>query len=100
MGQFVLKFMCRDGTQAQLLFQVADINKPLASVSHLTDIGYCVVFNKIGGRDVSYLLHKETGQYIKMRREKGVYVIDAFMNDLISPAKPAEDAASGFSRRG
>ena len=54
MGQCMLKIICIDGTKAQLQFQVADINKPLASVSHLTDCGYCVVFNKINGRDVSY----------------------------------------------
>ena len=53
--------------------------------ANLTDLGYCVVFDRHNGKDVSYLLHKETIQFLKMKREKGVFVIDAYLHDIIAP---------------
>ena len=90
LGEFMLKFITSDGTSASIMFQVANINKPLASVAHLTDLGYCVVFNRHNGKDVSYLLHKETNQFLKMKREKGVFVIDAYLHDIIAPEAESE----------
>ena len=49
---------------------------------------------------ISYLLHKDTGQYINMRRDKGVYLIDAFMNQDIGPNNKNEVKTEGFSRQG
>ena len=77
--------MCKDGTQSGIKFQVADINKPLASVSHLTDEGYRVVFDKHNGKDISFIQHKATGQIIKLQRERGVYLIDAVLLDDTQP---------------
>ena len=90
LGQFLLRFVTRDGHEGGLLFQVAAVNKALASVSHLTDIGYCVVFNKHEGRDVSYLLHKESNTFWKLRRERGVFVLDAYLTQGIGPRNDAE----------
>ena len=100
LGEFLFKFVTPDGSEASIMFQLADINKPLASVAHLTDLGYCVVFNRHNGRDVSYLLHKATNQYLKMRRERGVFVIDAYLHELIAPRTEAEKIPSDFIRRG
>ena len=77
--------MSREGTIASILFQIAAINKPLVSVSKLVDEGYEVVFSE----KESYILHVQSGKKILMKRERGVFVIDAFAN-------PSED----FSRRG
>ena len=83
------------------MFQVASVNKPLASVSHLTDIGYCVVFNRHEGRDVSYVVHKETNAFWKLRRERGVFVIDAFLSASIGPRNDTEKIVdAGFARQG
>ena len=101
LGQFLLKFTTREGFEGGIIFQVASVNKPLASVSHLTDIGYCVVFNKHEGKDVSYLMHKETKQFWKLRRERGVFVIDAFLSENIAPRSDAEKIVdAGFARPG
>ena len=54
-------------------------------MSKLVDEGYEVVFSE----KESYILHVESGKKILMKRERGVFVIDAFAN-------PSED----FSRRG
>ena len=58
LGQFLLRFTTRDGHDGSLLFQLASVNQALASVSHLANIGFCVVFNKHEGKEVSYILHK------------------------------------------
>ena len=84
-GQSKLKFMSSEGIVASILFQIAAINKPLVSVSKLIDEGHDVVF-KLSG---SYILHKESGKKIMLKRERGVFIIDAY-------ASPTED----FSRRG
>ena len=101
LGQFLLKFTTREGSEGGLVFQVASVNKPLASVSHLTDIGYCIVFNRHQGRDVSYLLHKDTNTFWKLRRDRGVFVMDAFLSESIGPRNDAEKIIdAGFARQG
>ena len=84
-GQSRLKFMSSEGTVASILFQIAAINKPLVSVSKLIDEGHEVIFRQAE----SFILHKESGKNILLKRERGVFIIDAF-------ASPTED----FSRRG
>ena len=73
------------GTWTELLFQIAAIDKPLVSVSKLNEAGYKVVFDD----NNSYIMHKKTKKAIKMKKAKGVFVVDAYV-----PKKP--DA--GFSR--
>ena len=85
LGQSRLRFMSAEGTIASILFQIAAINKPLVSVSKLVDEGYEVIFTNAE----SYILHRETGKKILMKRERGVFIIEAFAN-------PSDD----FSRRG
>ena len=70
-----------------LLFQLAAINKPLVSVSKLIEDGYQVIFDEAG----SYILNKKTKKVVRMRKQKGVFVIDCYVT------KPA-DANEDFSR--
>ena len=106
LGQFLLSFWTKDGVLAEIMFQVADINKPLCSVSHLTDMGYCVVFNRHNNRDVSYIMHKDTKQFWRMRRERGVFILDAYLTEGIDPRDETQKIVSpktssaGFSRQG
>ena len=44
----------------------------------MTDNEFCIVFNKHEGKDVSYVLHKPTRKLMKLRRERGVYILDAW----------------------
>ena len=104
LGEFLLSFVCKDGTRSGIKFQVADINKPLASVSHLTGEGYRVVFDKHNGKDIPFIQRKATGQIIKLQRDRGVHLIDVFLLDDMQPKSEEESAAAnpstGFSRRG
>ena len=79
------QFMTLDGTRTELLFQTAAINNPLVSVSKLNKAGYKVIFHD----NNSYIVHKKTKKVIKMKKEKGVFVINAFV-----PKEPE----GGFSR--
>ena len=75
LGQQLVRFMTLDGKWVELMFQIDAINKPLVSVSKLTEQGYKVVFDD----DESYIYHKKTKQIIKMRKDRGVYVVDAYV---------------------
>ena len=73
-GEQDVKFMSREGVRAQMTFQVGKVNKPLAAVSSLLDDGFRVVFDSDG----SYILHKATNELMKVSRERGVFVLDAY----------------------
>ena len=80
------------------MFQVAEVNKALGAVSHLVDMGYKVVFDKdmTTGHDLSVMINKKTGITLRFRRDRNVWVLDAYVN----VADDAEDKHSGFHRRG
>jgi hypothetical protein len=64
-GQKRVKFATHDGQVSAMTFQVADINKPLASVSKIC---------KKGHRD-----HKVSGKKTYLKEKNGVYVLDAWI---------------------
>ena len=88
-GEVDFTFETKDGQAHNWTFQVAEVNKVLASVSALVDANHRVTFEKDEktGIDMSFIVNKATGRTIKMRRERNVWTIDAFVND-----------DSGFSR--
>ena len=75
LGQQVVTFLTESGTWATWTFQVAAVNKPLVSVSKLVDDGYRVVFDD----EASYCWHKKSGRRIAIKRERGVFVVDAYV---------------------
>ena len=82
-GEADFKFKTRDGQSLSWLFQVAEVNKTLAAVSALVDSGHKVVFDRdeATGVDLSFITHKKSGNTVRMRRERNVWVIDAFVDD-------------------
>ena len=80
-GEADFPFETRDGTKHQWTFQIANVNKVLAAVSTMVDTGHRVVFDKDPdtGIDLSCIVHKETGRMIKMKRERNVWAIDAYV---------------------
>ena len=82
-GETDLSFVTSDGRDISWLFQVAEVNKVLASVSYLVDAGHRVVFDKDAktGVDVSVIVNKITGEEVKMRRDNNVWVIDAYIEE-------------------
>ena len=82
-GESDLKFDTTDGQNLNWTFQVAEVNKVLASVSYLVDNRHRVVFDKdeVTGHDISCIINKQTGEEVKMRRNNNVWVIDAFVDE-------------------
>ena len=74
-----------------MLFQVTDVGKPLASVSKILDKGNTVVFSR--GQGGSYLINDWTGYRIPLVEEKGTFVMDV---EFLEP----EVSTEGFSRQG
>ena len=86
-----LHFDTEDGQKMNWSFQIAEVNKVLASVSYLVDHNHRVVFDQDDdtGEDISFITNKVNGQAIKMRRDKNVWVVDAYIDD---------EAEQGFTR--
>ena len=79
--------------------QVAEVNKALGSISYLVDRGYRVVFDKdmASGRDLSMMQCKRNGVTSMFRRERNIWILDAY----VSQADGGEtNSGDGFSRRG
>ena len=55
----------------------------MASVSYLVDHNHRVVFNQDldTGEDISFITNKTNGESIKMRRDRNVWLIDAYIED-------------------
>ena len=47
----------------------------------MVDSGYRVIFDKCEktGKDLSFATHKASGESIRLRREKNVWIIDAYI---------------------
>ena len=91
-GEHDFEFMMSEGDEEMMTFQVAEVNKALGSISYLVDKGYKVVFDQdeATGKDVSYMLNKKTGKCVRFRRERNVWILDAYI--------PADEAP--FQRQG
>ena len=82
-GEVDFRFETKNGEKHSWVFQVAEVNKVLASVSSLVDSGHTVTFDKdeATGVDLSRIIHKKSGKSVQMRRERNVWTIDTFVND-------------------
>ena len=82
-GEVNFKFNTSSGDMKSMCLQVAEVNKALAAVSALVDSNHRVVFDKDmkTGADISFIIDKRTNLSTKMRRERNVWVIDAWIDE-------------------
>ena len=73
-GEQTVSFVTNEGQKRHMIFQIAPVGKPLASVSRIVHKGNRVIFDD----EVSYIEHKATGQRTYMVEKNGVYVVDAW----------------------
>ena len=66
-----------EGEATEVLFQIADISKPLVSVSAICERGNRVLFGKAGG----VVINIKSGKQIPFYKENGVYVLSMWMQD-------------------
>ena len=82
-GESEFHFATEEGLDCDWVFQVAEVNKVLCAVSYLVDHNMRVIFDRDAktGVDTSHILMKDSGKTIKMRRERNVWTIDAFIDE-------------------
>ena len=71
LGQLDVTFESDEGHKCGMTWQIAEIERPLIAVSHLSAAGNKVVLGKDGGE----VVHEGTGRRIKVLRKGGVYVM-------------------------
>ena len=76
------------GGEKRITFQIADVHKPLLSISKLADQGFACVLTRDGG----WLEHIETGERIPVQREGSLYTLNMWIKD-------DQDPGQGFGRQ-
>lgn len=97
-GKKVLMGYNESGKRVQMQWQLADITKPLVSLGRLTDRGHRIVLDnaEAGG---GYMEYKATGEKTRLRKERGVYEFDVWV-ELPGRADHATRQMSSFRRQG
>ena len=76
-GQRTVRFRTVDGSRRQMVFQVAAVNKILASIAGICDNGNSVNFRRDGGTTT----HDQSGRETHFRRQGNVYVMDMWVRN-------------------
>ena len=90
LGEKQFKVMTAEGNPAAATFQVAEVTRPLCSVTRICDRGNRVVFTSEGG----YIENMTSGVQTGCHQRNNVYVMEMYVEE--PPAQGA--AASGFAR--
>ena len=77
-GEIKLDFKTDEGIDDSIVFQVADVNKPLMSISERVDHRCRVVFDQDDdtGEDLSHIFNKKLKKKMKLKRVGKVWVLD------------------------
>ena len=78
-GEFDFEFSTQESHEESMIFQIAEVNKAIGSVSYLVDNGYKVIFDKdqASGKDLSLMIHKASSRITRFRRDRNIWVLDA-----------------------
>ena len=81
-GEVDFPFESVEGHRQSMIFQIAEVNKPLGSVAYFVDRDFRVVYDKnmATGEDRSYMIHKPTRTGYRFRRERNVWILDAIVD--------------------
>ena len=80
LGEKVVQFDKGNGSTGEIVYQVADVSRPLNSVSEICDsgnLGHQVVFGRAGGM----VLNLETGEQTHFGRDEGVYIMELWVKE-------------------
>ena len=76
-----------------MLYQIAEVNRPLTSVSSTFDKGNYVVYTPEGG----FILNIQTGEQTSFERRDGIYEVDLWIRD---EGNQGSSQPSGFPWQG
>ena len=94
-GQQEVAFATDEGHKCGLTMQVADVERPLVAVSHLSEAGNDVSLGKNGGK----IVNLKTKRTIAVARKGNLYVLRMWVNAK-EGVESGKGAASGFTRLG
>ena len=96
-GEVDFEFTTEAGHCEMMVVQIAEVNKALGSVSYMVDAGFKFIFDKdeLTGKDLSVMVHKATGRTTRFRRDRNVWVLDAYVKDGNVVSNEAEEAPFG-----
>ena len=77
MGQMVLNILTNEGRDTTALYQIAEVSRPLTSVSATCDRGNWVVYTPQGG----LIMNCQTGERTSFERKGGIYELDLWITD-------------------
>ena len=77
MGQMVLNIQTNEGRDNTVLYQIAEVSRPLTSVSPTCDKGNWVVYTPQGG----CIMNCQTGERTSFERKGGIYELDLWIRD-------------------
>ena len=82
-GEADMAFLTKEGNSHSWTFQIAEVDKVLAAISALVDANHRVTFDKDEktGVDISFITDKATGVSTEMRRDRNVWVVDAWIEE-------------------
>ena len=75
LGEQQLSFRTHEGHNCGVTFQVADVKRPLLSVTALTSKGNRVSFDSSGGT----ITNASGDRVIRFNRRRGVYILDIYV---------------------
>ena len=81
LGEQLLQAATEAGEETQVLFQVAEVSRPLVSVSAICEQGNRVTFGRGGGVVTNIASGHETPFY----RKNGIYVLNMWIHDADTP---------------
>ena len=98
-GEYDFPFVTSEGNEHTVTMQIAEVNKALGSVAYFVDNKYRVVYDtdEKTGDDISMMTHKPSGRITRFRRERNIWILDAFAP---SDSIDGEPNKSVFSRPG
>ena len=94
LGQQRIKACAEEGNFTDVMFQVAEVGKPIISVSALCEKGHRVLFGRGGG----IVRNMSTGVDTPFYRKNGVYVMSFWMLDEAEPDPSSTPSTSSFGR--
>ena len=77
MGEKVLNIQTNGRKDAIVLYQIAEVSRPLTSLSATCDEGNWVVYAPEGG----FIMNCETGERTYFERQGGIYELDLWIKD-------------------
>ena len=77
LGEQLLQACTEEGEPTEVLFQIADVSRPLVSVSAICEMGNRVIFGRSGGVVQSLTTGIETPFY----KRNGIYILSMWLKD-------------------